>query len=477
MHENGIRPWVVMKFGGTSVSSADCWGTIGGQARRALDSGHAVMIVVSALSGVTNALTRLASEPDEKIKPLVLQELLARHLSLFEKLELEPSARFREHWDTFEDIVKTVGPVMTEAQQAGLLAHGELLSSSLGQQILESAGLPAAWQDARSLLQCTGETAGHYLSARCSDETDEALSGKLREQGPLHITQGFIAANGRGETCLLGRGGSDTSAAYLAARLDAAELEIWTDVPGIFSADPRTVPEARLLQHLSYSEAQELASMGAKVLHPPSIQPARRHGIPVSIRDTNRPGAAGTRIAARREEAMAQVKGVVSRKNITLITMENPAMWQQAGFLADIFTVFKRHDYSVDLVSTSESTVTVSLDPQSPARSDDACLTALIEELEGFCRVVTRRGCVSISLVGNAIRTILGRLSAALGVFEDSRVYMVTQSANDLNLTLVIDSENAADLVRDLHHLLIGSRADQRPEFGPSWTELNRLKG
>jgi len=132
-----------------------------------------------------------------------------------------------------------------------------------------------------------------------------------------------------------GRGGSDTSAAYLAARLQACALEIWTDVPGIFSADPRVVPEARLLKRLSYSEAQELASMGARVLHPPSIQPARRHGIPIYIKDTNRPEEPGTHIGARTEHDEARVKGVVSRAGVTLISMENPAMWQQAGIDLD----------------------------------------------------------------------------------------------------------------------------------------------
>jgi diaminopimelate decarboxylase/aspartate kinase len=205
------------------------------------------------------------------------------------------------------------------------------------------------------------------LTARCGDEPDPRLAQRLVGEGDLHITQGFVAAGPKGETCLLGRGGSDTSAAYLAARLAAEALEIWTDVPGIFSADPRIVPEARLLRRLSYSEAQELASMGAKILHPPSIQPARRHGIPVFIKDTNRPGEPGTRIVARSPQEEAQVKGVVSRDNITVITMENPAMWHQAGFLADAFAVFKRHGYSVDLVSTSEATVTVSLDPQVSA--------------------------------------------------------------------------------------------------------------
>jgi len=215
--------------------------------------------------------------------------------------------------------------------------------------------------------------------------------------------------------------------------------------------------------------------MGAKVLHPPSIQPARRHAIPVFIKDTNRPDEPGTRIGARRVREEAQVKGVVSRDNITVITMENPSMWRQAGFLADAFAVFKRHGYSVDLVSTSESTVTVSLDPQVSAHFDESRMALFLEDLEGFCKVSLNTGCISISLVGNAIRTILGRLSAALDVFQDRHVHMVTQSANDLNLTLVVDPEHALSLVRKLHQLLIAAQAENRPEFGPSWTELTRL--
>ncbi|MGH8034737.1 MAG: bifunctional aspartate kinase/diaminopimelate decarboxylase, partial [Lysobacterales bacterium] len=217
--------------------------------------------------------------------------------------------------------------------------------------------------------------------------------------------------------------------------------------------------------------------MGAKVLHPPSIQPARRHRIPIYIKDTRQPEFAGTCISAQDREAQAQVKGVVSRAGITLINMENPAMWQQAGFLADAFSVFKLHGYSVDLISTSESTVTVSLDPESAVDSDGTRFEAFIRELSDLCRVEVRRDCVSISLVGNSIRTILGKISAALDVFQDRNVHLVTQSANDLNLTLVVDAEHADILVRKLHQLLIAAQAESRAEFGPSWTELNHPRG
>jgi diaminopimelate decarboxylase/aspartate kinase len=467
------RPWVVMKFGGTSVSSVDCWSTICEQARKHLDQGSNTLIVVSALAGVTNLLSRLADGVDEAGKMEIGLQLQERHMGLIASHGVQPSDAFRTHWDSLSAALEAAGPKLDDRHRATLLAHGELLSSCIGQQALDAAGLSAVWQDARRLLSAVDATKD-VLAARCSDEADAQLASRLAGQGALHITQGFIAGGPGGGTCLLGRGGSDSSAAYLAARLSASALEIWTDVPGIFSADPRIVPEARLLRRLSYSEAQELASMGAKVLHPPSVQPVRRQRIPVFIKDTNRPDEPGTQIVTRSPQEEAQVKGVVSRDNITVITMDNPSMWHQAGFLADAFAVFKRHGYSVDLVSTSEATVTVSLDPQVPAHYDPERMNAFLADLESLCRVTVHNGCVSISLVGNAIRTILGRLSAALDVFQDRHVHMVTQSANDLNLTLVVDPEHSISLVRKLHQLLIASQAEQRPAFGPSWTELAR---
>lgn len=474
MRQDETQAWVVMKFGGTSVSSAECWRTICDQARRHLEENRRVLVVVSALAGVTNLLSLAADGVSAPGLAALRGELEETHDKLLAALGIASSADFRGHRDRLAGLLDAAGPRLNDHQRAELLAHGELLSSSIGQQALTVAGLSCNWQDARGLLRVAAGPRLDVLAARCGDDADPQLAQRLAQQGRLHITQGFIAAGPDGETCLLGRGGSDTSAAYLAARLSAAALEIWTDVPGIFSADPRSVPEARLLRSLSYSEAQELASMGARVLHPPSIQPARRHGIPVWIKDTHRPAEPGTRIAARSPHEEAQVKGVVSRGNITVITMENPAMWHQAGFLADAFAVFKRHGYSVDLVSTSEATVTVSLDPQVSAHYDDRRMAAFLDDLEELCRVTVHNGCVSISLVGNAIRTILGRLSAALDVFQDRHVHMVTQSANDLNLTLVVDPEHALSLVRKLHQLLIAAQAEHRPAFGPSWTELTR---
>jgi diaminopimelate decarboxylase/aspartate kinase len=467
------RRWLVMKFGGSSVTSSQRWMTIAEQAKRGLGSGHNVLVVVSALSGVTDLLTRLAGETDLPRRREMVEEIERRHRKLLAELEIRHCPDFEQRWQELLALSARISYPASPALRAELLAYGELMSSALGRMALETRGLGVLLQDARDWLQADAQTVHTPLAVRCPDHADPQMQARLAALGPLHITQGFIVAGPDGQTCLLGRGGSDTSAACFAARLQAEALEIWTDVPGMFSADPRVVPDARLLTSLGYREAQELASMGAKVLHPPSIGPARRHRIPLYIKDTQRPEFGGTCISLSDREAQAQVKGIVSRSGITLINMEDAGMWRQAGFLADAFAVFKKHGFSVDLISTSESTVTVSLDPESAIDSDGSRGSAFFDELAGLCQVEVHRDCVSISLVGNAIRTILGKLSAALDVFQDRHVYLVTQSANDLNLTLVVDAEHAHSLVRKLHQLLIASQAEGRVEFGPSWADLN----
>ena len=461
-----------MKFGGTSVNKAIFWDTICQQAHRRVEEGWHILIVVSALSGVTDLLGRLAVSQNKSARKKLLINLETRHTDLFSSLALEPEEAFKTAWADLLALIETGDDQGDASHQALILASGERLSSAIGQQALQAAGLSAQLHDATSLLIADGDQGDSPLSASCYACSAPELEAALAKQGYLHITQGFLAAGPDGGTWLLGRGGSDTSAACLASRLQANELEIWTDVPGIFTADPRVVPNAYLLQNLSFSEAQELASMGAKILHPPSVRTCKEAGIPLQIRDTGRPEIAGTRIGPRSAITDAQVKGIVSRKNITLVMMDNPSMWRQVGFLADAFELFRRHGLSIDLISTSESSVTVSLDPDRPGVDDEKVLGRLIEDLSSLCEVQLSTGLVSISLVGNAIRTILGRLSEALDIFQEREVHMLTQSANDLNLTLVVDAEHADRLVKKLHEKLISPQADQHPEFGDSWMTL-----
>ena len=275
------------------------------------------------------------------------------------------------------------------------------------------------------------------------------------------------------DTAILGRGGSDTSAAYFGALLGAQRVEIWTDVPGMFSANPREVPDARLLTRLDYAEAQEIATTGAKVLHPRSIGPCREARVPMAILDTERPDLPGTRI----ESGALTVPGVkaISRRNgIVLVSMESIGMWQQVGFLADIFERFKRHGLSVDLIGSSETNVTVSLDPSENLVSTDV-LARLSEDLSEVCRVKVIAPCAAITLVGRGMRSLLYKLSDIWAAFGHERVHLISQSSNDLNLTFVIDEADADGMIAQLHAELIDSEAmpvGDATVFGPSWRDI-----
>src|SRR5581483_5538701 len=364
--------------------------------------------------------------------------------------------------------------------QAEVLALGEQMSSTLGVNYLNTKGLHAHWLDAREHLLAqplpNQNAWGRYLSASVPTAPDPALPATLASRGDLLITQGFMARNASGETVILGRGGSDTSASYFAALLKAEKVEIWTDVAGMFSANPRQVPNARLLSRLDYEEAQEIATTGAKVLHPRCINPVREARVPLVIKDTNHPDLAGTEIAAGAVDAAPSVKAVSSRSGITLISMESIGMWQQVGFLADVFEHFKRHGLSIDLVGTSETNVTVSLDPTENLVDTDV-LSALCTDLARVCRVKVIAPCAAITLVGRGMRSMLHRLSGVLAEFGPLRVHLISQSSNNLNLTFVVDEEVAADLVPRLHALLIKAeamRVEDAAVFGPSWQDLYR---
>jgi diaminopimelate decarboxylase/aspartate kinase len=353
------------------------------------------------------------------------------------------------------------------------MAQGELMSTDLGARFLSANGLETAWLDARRWLHAEERGASaraNYLNATCMFTPDATFRQHVEDGPAVALTQGFIASDAAGETVLLGRGGSDTSGAYFAAKLQAERLEIWTDVPGMFSANPRSTPTARLLHALHYDEAQEIASSGAKVLHPRCILPAKQGGIPLWVYATQSPDMEGTHIS-RSSEGAAQVKAVCIKKGITLVSLESPGMWHQVGFLADAFQVFKRHGMSVDQISTSETTVTVSLDPAANSL-DAAALEALITELSTLCGAQLIGPCAQVSLVGRNIRGILHQMGDALQLFADQRIYMVSQAANDLNFTFVVDEEQGDRLVQELHELLIRPVRGDRV-LGPTWEQLH----
>ena len=469
-------PWVVMKFGGRSVATAENWHVMASLIEARLAESVTPFVCHSALAGVSNALIELldAAKTDSDTD-LLHERIVTQHAVLAEALGID-SGILDEQFETLRELIAGARLVreVSHATHARVLATGELAATRLGAAFLQARGLTVHWTDARQLLTSTDSEAqserSRWLSARCEFDADQGLQELLGGQGGIVLTQGFIANNSEGETVLLGRGGSDTSAAYFAARLQARRLEIWTDVPGFFSTDPRSVPSARLIRSLHYREAQEIASAGGGILHPRSITPVRRTRIPLFLKCTAHPEWEGTTVSDAVGDDTPQLKAIAHRGGITLISMESMEMWQQVGFLADVFERFRQHGISVDLISTSESNVTVSIDMIANV-TDDSAIAGLVEDLESLCRVTVIRDCAAIALVGRRIRTILHDLAPVLEVFEEHKVHLVTQAANDLNLTFVVNSEHAYRLVQRLHDLLVDKF--EGGVFGPTWIQFS----
>ena len=383
--------WVVLKFGGTSVSTRERWETIAAVLRERLDEGLRPLVVCSALSGISNALERLLADALDGDPAEAVAAIAARHRSMADSLGVP--------FEPIESLLDEIGRLALGASLIGevsprlharIMSAGELLSTRLGAAWLCAQGIPTGWVDARQCLEAEDPAEGapdraSILYATVHYRQDPALIRTLEEQPePVLLTQGFIARDAQG-TVLLGRGGSDISASLFAARLGASRCEIWTDVPGMFSANPHAIPSARLLRALDYDEAQEIAGTGAKVLHPRCLAPLRHHSIPLHIRWTDRPELPGTVISVDAAVGGAQVKAISARTGITLVTMETVGMWQRVGFLADVFACFKRRALSVDLVSTSETNVTISLDPTSNSL-EPARVSAVLRDLSPLCR-------------------------------------------------------------------------------------------
>jgi bifunctional diaminopimelate decarboxylase / aspartate kinase len=468
--------WIVLKFGGTSVSSLANWRNIASVVRARRATGVRVLVVHSALSGVTDQLEKLLTAALTGAQEALIAALEDQHQALAATLGLPPSMLFVKHFADLRQLADGIGLAgeISDRTRARVMACGELLATELGAHFLASEGIPCSWWDARTGL-CAEQRANaaqraNYLSATCDFSADAALRVTLEALSPVVVTQGFIAGNAAGDTVLLGRGGSDTSGAYFAAKLQAQRLEIWTDVPGMFSANPRSTPTARLLRALHYDEAQEIASSGAKVLHPRCILPVKQAQIPLWVYATQTPDLEGTHISANPGEGAAQVKAVCIKKGITLISLDSPGMWHEVGFLADAFQIFKRHGMSIDQVSTSETSVTVSLDPAANSL-DRHALDQLVAELGQLCPVQVLGPCAQVGLVGRNIHGILHQLGAALELFAEQRIYMVSQAANDLNFTFVVDEGQGDRLVQELHELLIRPVAGDTV-LGPTWSQL-----
>jgi len=478
--------WLVLKFGGTSVSGRRQWDTIATLARRRLDDGNRVLLVCSAVSGITNTLQTLGDRAD-RFEDGEVTAILDRHRQLSGELGVDAEDLVNHAGGEIKRLLKKIanawGSADRYAATASLLSFGEWLSTRIGERFLKQS-LALEWVDAREALQALNESnpasKRAWLSARCRCGPDETLANSWAAMEPVLITQGYVAAHPAGGTALLGRGGSDTTAALLASRLGAGHIEIWTDVPGLFSADPRVVPGARLLQYVSYDEALEMAASGAKVVHSRCIRAAAESGIPIRIHDLENTRFCGTVIRTDGEghkKDVEGIRGVLCQAQMAVLLLQNLDTREHVGFLARVFAQISEAGISIDLVATSETTTTVAINRASN-HLDDAMLETLAEKLRDQCAVTVYPWCSGINLVGRGARMALATIDPESAFFAHHPLLMLSQSANDLCISLLVHSENAGQLLEMLHGELISKRIDagHRAEiFGPTWQDIPHL--
>ncbi|HMJ08946.1 MAG TPA: aspartate kinase, partial [Pyrinomonadaceae bacterium] len=325
-----------------------------------------------------------------------------------------------------------------------VVSYGEQLSSRLLAEVLKAKGVNARQVDARRLIVTDDEYgAAQPVWEETRDLIQIELTGLIGD-GEVPVMGGFIAASRGGETTTLGRGGSDYSAALVAAALGASELQIWTDVTGVMTCDPRICGEARTIPVLSYEEAAELAYFGAKVLHPKTIKPAVDHHIPVRVCNTFEPDEIGTMVVGESGEAPNKIKSIAHKKDITILRITSARMLGSYGFMSALFQVFDRYRTVIDVISTSEVSVALTLD-------NTDSLDKIVTELERLGDVQVERGYAVICVVGEGLRASTGLASKIFLTIEDVNIALVSHGASSVNLTFVVEEGVAAEVIRKLH--------------------------
>jgi aspartate kinase len=384
-----------------------------------------------------------------------IEALKKRHLDTLAELKLprEESARVRAEMETalgeLETLARGVATLgeLTPRSRDAMVAHGEGLSCRLLGACLSAGGTAARFVDSRTLLI----TDNQFGAAIPDLEETSRLAGSalkpLLAGGIVPVTQGFVGATREGLTTTLGRGGSDYSAAVLGAALGAEAIEIWTDVDGMLTADPRVVTGARRIREISFEEAAELSFFGAKVLHPSTVLPAVERGIPVLILNTFRPDGEGTRISSRPPRSASPVKSIAMKRGITVVHISSTRMLQAHGFLKALFEVFDRHRTAVDVVTTSEVSVSVTIE-------DTRNLEDLKRDLASIGTVKVEPGMAIICVVGEGLRGTPGAVAGIFAALGQETVHMVSQGASEINLTFVVPEASAAKVVQKLHEAL-----------------------
>ena len=443
---------IVLKFGGTSVGDADAIARTGRivASRRAKDP----IVVVSALAGVTNQLIALAEQAarGHLIGALrAVEGLRERHLEQAERLlgtdeaAADTCAELSAMIDELAHLAEALATLgdLTPRSLDAISSFGEKMSSILCVAGFQRNGLPAEHVDACQVMITDGTFSRAEPQPDAIAEACRMTVIPLVRAGRIPVMGGFIgSAKDSGITTTLGRGGSDYSASLFGAAVRADAIEIWTDVDGMLTADPRVVPGARLIEQIAFDEASELASFGAKVLHPNTIAPAVRLGIPVYVLNSRRPEGSGTKITF--EAPRRAVSAIAGKNNITLVKVGSPRMLLTEGFLRSLFDIFERHRTSVDVVATSEVSVSLTVD-------DVTRLEAIVSDLRSLGDVSVERNRGIVAVVGSAIAEGGEAMARALAALGGVRVHMLSLSATGINLTMVVDDDQVKPAMQRLH--------------------------
>lgn len=444
---------IIQKFGGTSVEDAAAINAMIGIVER--ERARTPLIVLSAIAGATNTLLKAARTAQEgrfDDANALLNDLLERHVVILENLiDARPRIQgllmeLRRRFEELRHLCQGIALLgeLTDRSLDTVASYGERLSSRIVAETMDERGFPVKLVDARSFMI----TDDRFTAARPRfDEIHERLNASVRplvESGTIVVTQGFIGATRAGVTTTLGRGGSDFTASIIGAALDAREIQVWTDVDGVLTADPRICPDARQLGMLSFREASELAYFGARVLHPSTILPAVQKAIPVRVLNSRHPELPGTLICPTAPPSDLPVKSIASKKGITVINIQSTRMLMAYGFLERIFSVFNRAQTPVDLVTTSEVAVSVTIDTTEHLEDIVAALSEV-----GEVSVYERKAILCI--VGEQMHATSGVADRVFRALRDFNVLMISQGASEVNMSVVLDDENIVEAVRRLH--------------------------
>ena len=444
----------IAKFGGTSVGNFDAMTS---SYKVVVGNKNSRIVVISACSGVTNLLVELASGKcsDSKINEII-EKLRDIHEQIIIHLENQHELRnyIEGHLKEIKEQTLLANKGTNDQLTDSIVSHGELMSSYLFVALFKHYGTDAQWFDVRSVMR----TDSKFSCAKPICEEIKVLAHDkllpLINDKTIIITQGFIGSNTLGETTTLGRGGSDYTAALLGEALGVATISIWTDVAGVFTTDPRVVKTAKPIPELTYIEAAEMANFGAKVLHPSTMIPAVRQEIPIFVGSSKEPEKGGTWVRPV-TKSEPNFRALALRKNQTLIVLSSPVMVGATGFLANVFSVFAKYNHSIDLVSTSEISIAVTIDAGTTTSGKAEISENMLNELRQFCHVKVETGLPLIAIIGNSMSENSGVITKAFDAINKFSVRMICYGASRHNLCFLLKDGDTTEALNELHKQLL----------------------